>query len=121
MSNILPAAIAQHISEYAEDVEEEYEEWETIYGCAEIYDVKHFVTYGGGPEGGYVFFQEPLPDIEPGWYRWHRTWFQPPSYTPLEPHETVIYKNDDCEGVRVVDSSYQLKGEEMFMADILAP
>ena len=31
-------------------------EWETLYGWTVIYQTKHYITYGGGPEGGYVYF-----------------------------------------------------------------
>ena len=31
-------------------------EWETLYGWTMIYQTKHYLTYGGGPEGGYVYF-----------------------------------------------------------------
>ncbi len=58
-------------------------EWETVYGSAKIYKSKHLVTYGGGPEGGYVYFYK---ERDPGWYRWHRTWFQPPTYTRSPPN-----------------------------------
>ena len=33
-------------------------EWETLYGWTTIYQTKHYITYGGGPEGGYVYFFE---------------------------------------------------------------
>ena len=33
-------------------------EWETLYGWTMIYQTKHYITYGGGPEGGYVYFLE---------------------------------------------------------------
>ena len=126
-SNILPEGIAQHISEYAEDAEEEEdyeEEWETIYGCVEVYRAKHSITYGGGPEGSYVLFEEALPMLEPGWCRWQRSWFEPTSYTPLEPHEDVVYRYDDhgSESLRVVDRyTYELWEDEVYMADALAP
>ena len=123
MSNILPAGVAQLISEYAEDVEEEQveeDEWETLYGCRTIYRVKHFITYGGGPEGGYVFLEEGFPNMDPGWYRWRRATGRP-TYEPLEPNETVIYRsNSDGEAVRVVDyGSYELKDDEMYVTELL--
>jgi hypothetical protein len=31
-------------------------DWETLYGKARIYERDHYITYGGGPEGAYVFF-----------------------------------------------------------------
>jgi hypothetical protein len=55
-------------------------DWETVYGTTKIYETKHIVTYGGGPEGGYVYFYK---ERDPGWYRWHRTWFKPTTYTKV--------------------------------------
>ena len=39
-------------------LDEDEDEWETLYGCTEIYETQHYLTYGGSPEGGYVFFTE---------------------------------------------------------------
>ena len=78
----------------------------------------------GRPRGGYVFFEEALPTLEPGWYRWRRIWFEPPSHTPLEPREDAVYRYFDrgSEGLRVVDRyTYELREDEMYMADTLAP
>ena len=66
-------------------------DWETVYGNEKIHETNHLVTYGGGPEGGYVYFYK---DRDPGWYRWHRTWFQPPTYTKILTGE-VATKFDD--------------------------
>ena len=37
-------------------LDEDEDEWETLYGFTEIYETQHYLTYGGSPEGGYVFF-----------------------------------------------------------------
>ncbi len=55
-------------------------DWETVYGTVNIYKTNHLVTYGGGPEGGYVYFRK---ERDPGWHRWHRTWLQPPTYAKI--------------------------------------
>ena len=39
-------------------MDEDEDEWETLYGFTEIYQTQHYLTSGGGPEGGYVFFTE---------------------------------------------------------------
>ena len=31
-------------------------EWEVVYGSTTIYATQHFITYGGGPEGGMFIF-----------------------------------------------------------------
>ncbi len=35
-----------------------------FYGSVNIYKTEHVVTYGGGPEGGYVYFYK---ERDPGW------------------------------------------------------
>lgn len=52
-------------------------EWETVYDVQMIYQTRHITTYGGGPEGGYVYF---FRERAPGWYKWSRDWFQEPTY-----------------------------------------
>ena len=54
-------------------------EWEAVYGSTTIYGTQHFITHGGGLEGGYVYFRE----RPAGWYRWERSWGTPPTYTKL--------------------------------------
>ena len=55
-------------------------DWGTVYGIVNIYKTSHLVTYGGGPEGGYVYCWR---ERDPGWYRWHRNWFQPSTCTKI--------------------------------------
>ena len=44
----------------------------------QLWQANRPITYGGGPEGGYVcFFRE----REPGWYSWARGWGAEPTYT----------------------------------------
>ena len=43
--------IYDYIPADADDIE-----WETLYGWITIYQTKHYITYGGGPEGGYVYW-----------------------------------------------------------------
>jgi hypothetical protein len=53
LSQILPEGVVEQIAELIpEDPEIE---WETTYGSTVIWRTKHFITYGGGPEGGYVY------------------------------------------------------------------
>ncbi len=41
-------------------------DWETVYGAVNVYKTKHLVTYGGGHEGGYVYFwKEGDPGVVP--------------------------------------------------------
>ena len=37
-------------------MDEDEDEWGTLYGVTEVYQTRHYQTSVGGPEGGYVFF-----------------------------------------------------------------
>ena len=63
-----------------------------LYGTAEICRTKHYVTYGGGPEGGFVFFGC-APD--PGWYKWHRDWFKKATYAKVEAGQVAFLMHAD--------------------------
>ena len=53
-----------------------WSEWQTLYKFAHIgnHD-RHYITYGGGPEGGIV---KSYGDV---WYIWHRNWNERIQYT----------------------------------------
>ena len=57
-------------------------DWELVYGTAKIYETKHIVTYGGGPEGGFVYFTSRQTG-RGGWYKWHHDWFKKAVYTKV--------------------------------------
>ena len=70
--------------------------------------LKHFLTYGGGPEGGYVYFYK---EREPGWYAWTRDWGTPPTYTKLD--GVLVQKFEDyVEYVSVVPYDFEPTDEE---------
>ena len=50
LRSVFPEELIDHIA--ALMPEDHRIEWETVYGATLIYRTKHFVTYGGGPEGG---------------------------------------------------------------------
>ena len=52
LSTLLPLDIVSRISDFAQ--RHQTFNWETVYGSTVIYKTKHILTYGGGPEGGYV-------------------------------------------------------------------
>ena len=83
-------------------------EWENVYGSVKIYETKHTITYGGGPEGGYVYFYR---EREPGWYAWERKWGEPPSYTRIY-SMLVMRFEDDVEQVAVVPLDFEPTDEE---------
>ena len=54
LNNLLPDELMNRIGSFV-GVPERFE-WETVYGSIEIDKTNHFITFGGGPEGGYVYF-----------------------------------------------------------------
>ena len=80
-------------------------DWETVFGNVEIYQTKHIVTYGGGPEGGYVYFYK---ERDPGWYTWHRDWFKPPTYTKiLTGQVATLFTEDGVEKIGVLPDNWE--------------
>ena len=59
--------------------------WETVYGFKFIYRTKHYLTHGGNPTGGYVYF---FKEKNPGWHEWSI------SFSDDEPTYTWITEND---------------------------
>ena len=57
-------------------------EIETLFGFTHIEGVKHYITYGGGPESGFVYFTSQRPG-KSAWFRWHRDWFKTNVYTKV--------------------------------------
>ncbi len=66
-----------------------------IHGATEIYETKHCVTYGRGPEGGFVYVDSPR---KPGWSKWHRDWFKKPAYTKVDKRQVAFLVNADGSG-----------------------
>ena len=82
-------------------------EWETVYGSTMIHNVKHLITYGGGPEGGFVFFNKKR---RKGWYKWHRDWFQPPKYEKIAEGQVAINWSDGVEKIGVLPTNWDELG-----------
>ena len=102
----LPMDIIEGILEYAQETDDI--EWEAVCGSTRIYRTNHVLTYGGGPEGGYVYFYK---EREAGWYRWERDWGTPPTYTRIDGVLAQKFE-DDIEYVAVVPNDFQYDGEE---------
>ena len=75
--NVFDESIVQNIQDFLPTDPDPLEDFETLYGSIRIYQTKHYITYGGGPEGGYVYFYK---EREAGWYKWHCDWGQKPTY-----------------------------------------
>ena len=99
LNQVFPEGVAVNIQDYAAP----YIEWEAVYGSLVIYRTKHILTYGGGPEGGYVYFYR---EREPGWYSWRRDWFRPPVYTKLD-GQVAIWWDENVERIGVVPHDYE--------------
>ena len=85
--------------------------WETLYGKCRFYQTDHYITYGGGPEGGYVYFYR---ERDPGWYSWNREWFQNMTYTKLDDGLLVVFKIDEdgSEFIAVVPDGFECELDE---------
>ena len=80
--NIFDDAIVQNIQDFIpDDPPDPFDDFANLLGTVQIYRTKHYVTHTGGPEGGFVYFYK---EREAGWYRWSRTWGEPPSYEKIE-------------------------------------
>ena len=106
LRSVFPEELIDHIA--ALMPEDHRIEWETVYGATLIYRTKHFVTYGGGPEGGYVYFYR---EREPGWYSWHRDWGTEAKYTKLDGKLIQTFE-DYVEKVAVVPNDWEPEENE---------
>ena len=85
-------------------------EWETLYGSTTIYETKHFLTYGGGPEGGFVYFYR---ERSAGWYRWERDWGTEPTYTKIAGGQVATTWIGDTECIGILpDDGYDWNNDE---------
>ncbi len=85
-------------------------EWETLYDKVRLWETSHYITYGGGPEGGYVYFYR---EREPGWYSWNREWFQEATYTKIDEGQVVFRIDEDGgEFIAVVPDDWEYEQDE---------
>ena len=107
--NTLPDAMVDHIESFM-PVEPD---WEYVYGQTTIYWTEHYITFGGGPEGGYVFF---FREREAGWYRWLRQWGEEPKYSKVD--GLLAQKFDGpSEYVAVVPYDFETEDEDITVLD----
>ena len=88
-ANVFDNSILQHIQDF---IPQRFSDWETLYGKCRIYQTDHYITYGGGPEGGYAHFYRVR---EAEWYRWHRDWHGKPECTKIEDSIVVFRLVED--------------------------
>ena len=85
-ANVFDDSIVQNIQDFIPE-DQPSTDWETLYGKVRIYETDHYITYGGGPEGGYVYFYR---ERAPGWYYWDRGWFEKPTYAKIDTGQIVF-------------------------------
>ncbi len=107
-ANVFDDSIIQNIQDFLPQL---FSEWEPLYGKNRIYETDHYLTYGGGPEGGYVYF---FRERDPGWYSWNREWFQQPTYTKLDDGRLVVFRNPEegSEFIAVVPDGFEYEVQE---------
>ena len=111
LANVLPDGLIEHIADFIGDGLD----WDYVYGTTTIYETQHIVTYGGGPEGGFVFF---FREREPGWYSWERDWFQEPTYKKLNGILVQKFTEDGAEYVAVAPRDFETEDEDVYVLDI---
>jgi hypothetical protein len=84
-------------------------DWKTLYGTVKISGVKHLLTYGGGGEGGFVFFYQ---SQAPGWHTWDRNWFKPPSYQKIDDRIYIKWEDGAEYIARVPENAELTFGED---------
>ena len=77
--------------------------------------VKHYITYGGGPEGGIVHFKGK------GWYIWHRSWDVACTYLKIPDGLHPVYRCDEdgVERVKLVDGSWECRDTDFLWDDVM--
>jgi hypothetical protein len=103
-----PSEVVELIAEYAAEDVLDTLEWEATFGTTTIYRTKHIITYGGGPEGGYVYFYK---EREAGWYEWERDWFGPPTYTKVDGLMLQRFDADGVEYLAVAPHGFEYQGD----------
>ena len=89
----------------------------TLYGVTEIFGSKHYVTYGGGPEGGLVYLPR---SRKPGWYKWHRDWFQKPKYSKVEKGQVAfLIQSDGSEEIAILPDGWENNADVDDLAEIV--
>ena len=99
--NVLPAPVVEHVLSF---VPKDQPEIFSLDGSTQIFNKKHYVTYGGCPEGGFVYL---TACRKPGWYRWHREWCTKPQYTRVTKGQAAFLINaDGSEEIAVIPEDY---------------
>ena len=81
---------------------------EDLYGYTEIYGAKHYITYGGGPEGGFVYFASERDSNRGNWYTWDRDWFKKPTYTKVvEGQVAFLIHSDGSEQIAILPDRWE--------------
>ena len=112
LNQLFPDDIAVNIAEYIPPPID----WTTVYGSTVIYKTIHFITFGGGPEGGFVYFYR---EREAGWYSWERDWFRPPVYTKINGQIVIYWDDDGVDNIGIVPHDYEPGEDETIMDETI--
>ena len=105
-ASIFDDTIIQNIQDF---LPQETIEWDNLYGKCRIYHTDHYITYGGGPEGGFVYFYR---EREPGWYSWHRGWMEKPTYVKIEGVVVFRINEEGSEFIAAVPNGTEIEEGE---------
>ena len=102
----IPLQSTIHLVVVSKEDSDEDDPWEEIHGSQVIKRRHHYVTYGGGPEGGFVYSYG-------SWHSWNREWFEPPTYTKLDGE---LVADESGNFLKEVPVDYQLADGEDWLS-----
>ena len=78
-----------------------------LFGFTHFAGVKHYITYGGGPEGGFVYFTSQRPG-KSSWFTWHRDWFKEAVYTKVKKGQVAfLMHSDGSEQITILPDNWE--------------
>ena len=104
LKSVFDSGIVANIAAF---VPEDNFEIDTLFGFTHIAGVKHFITYGGGPAGGYVYFASQRPG-KSSWFKWHRDWFKEAVYAKIrEGQVAFLIHSDGSEEITILPDKWE--------------
>ncbi len=90
---------------------------EPLFGFTHIRNVKHYITYGGGPEGGFVYFTGQRPG-KSSWFKWHRNWCKEAVYTKVVDGQVAfLIHTDGSEQIAILPDSWDTTADSEALAE----
>ena len=98
-------------------VPEDNFEIDTLFGFTHIGGVEHYITYGGGAEGGFVYFTSQRPG-KSSWFTWHRDWFKEAVYTKVKKGQVAFHMHSDgSEQITILPDTWETEAHLEALAE----